>query len=338
MSDEEVRALAHAFARKLEHLREFRGVFYVGAAPMPAMLDADDEEVATDEVVEEVATVAAIEPAPTSVQVEPTPTRVQVEPATPEPARAAPIERPPSTTTRPSPSPSPAARQAPPPPRGRPPQSPPPANRSSAEQWSASEKLQYLKERSIGDCQRCPLARTRRNIVFGVGNPDANVMFIGEAPGADEDRLGEPFVGAAGRRLDQWIERLGLRRADVYIANVLKCRPPGNRDPHPAEIDRCSPFLHAQIRAVEPKVLIALGRFAGCLLLGREHKLWEMRGKVHSYREPKSGVEIPLLVTYHPAYVLRSEQRPPGQPEQSGAIKSEDEKVLADLGRALSLL
>jgi DNA polymerase len=175
--------------------------------------------------------------------------------------------------------------------------------------------------------------------VFGVGNPEANIMFVGEAPGADEDRLGEPFVGAAGRRLDQWIEHIGLRRADVYIANVLKCRPPGNRDPQPIEIERCSPFLHAQIRAIEPKILIALGRFAGCLLLGRELKLWEMRGKVQKYREPKSGVEIPLLVTYHPAYVLRSEQRPPqGGPDRAGAIKSEDEKVLADLARAVSLL
>jgi DNA polymerase len=168
-------------------------------------------------------------------------------------------------------------------------------------------------------------------------------MFIGEAPGADEDRIGEPFVGAAGRRLDQWIERLGLARADVYIANVLKCRPPGNRDPHPAEIERCSPFLHAQIRAIEPKVMIALGRFAGCLLLGRESKLWEMRDKVHRYREPKSGVEIPLVVTYHPAYVLRSEQRPPAagsghaRADRGGAIKSEDEKVLADIARAVSL-
>jgi uracil-DNA glycosylase family 4 len=275
---DEARALAHAFARQLEHLREFRGVFYVSSGPMPEAVEPIEVDVATAE---------------------------------------------------PEPEPEPP----------RPTEQPPPPQQSSAEQWPAAKKLAYLRERNVGDCQRCPLARTRRNIVFGVGNPEADVMFVGEAPGADEDRLGEPFVGAAGQRLDQWIERIGLRRPDVYIANVLKCRPPGNRDPQPVEIERCSPFLHAQIRAIEPKVLIALGRFAGCLLLEREYKLWEMRGKVHSYREPKSGVEIPLLVTYHPAYVLRSEQRPPqGRPDRAGAIKSEDDKVLADLARAVSLL
>jgi uracil-DNA glycosylase family 4 len=208
--------------------------------------------------------------------------------------------------------------------------------RPSAEQWSAAKKLQYLRERNVGDCHRCPLAATRRNIVFGVGNPEAELMFVGEAPGADEDRLGEPFVGAAGQRLDQWITHLGLRRDQVYIANVLKCRPPGNRDPKPLEIERCSPFLHAQIRAVEPKVLVALGRFAGCLLLGRELKLYEMRGAVHRYHEPKSGTEIPLVVTYHPSYVIRREKEPGGQakPDRGAPIKSEDEKVRDDLQRA----
>jgi DNA polymerase len=208
--------------------------------------------------------------------------------------------------------------------------------RPSADQWTAAKKLQYLRERNVGDCRRCPLAATRRNIVFGVGDPDADLMFVGEAPGADEDRRGEPFVGAAGQRLDQWITHLGLRRDQVYIANVLKCRPPGNRDPQPLEIERCSPFLHAQIRAVEPKVIVALGRFAGCLLLGRELKLYEMRGAVHHYREPKSGSEIPLVVTYHPSYVIRREQEP--GPDRSAPIKSEDEKVRADLERAHSLV
>jgi uracil-DNA glycosylase family 4 len=206
--------------------------------------------------------------------------------------------------------------------------------RPSVEQWSAAQKLQYLRERNVGDCRRCPLAATRRNIVFGVGDPDADLMFVGEAPGAEEDRRGEPFVGAAGQRLDQWIAHLGLGREQVYIANVLKCRPPGNRDPKPLEIERCSPFLHAQIRAVEPKVIVALGRFAGCLLLGRELKLYEMRGAVHRYREPKSGNEIPLVVTYHPSYVIRREQ----EPDSGAPIKSEDEKVRADLERARSLL
>jgi uracil-DNA glycosylase family 4 len=212
--------------------------------------------------------------------------------------------------------------------------------RPSAEQWSAAKKLQYLRERNVGDCHRCPLAATRRNIVFGVGNPDADLMFVGEAPGAEEDRLGEPFVGAAGQRLDQWITHLGLRRDQVYIANVLKCRPPGNRDPQPLEIERCSPFLHAQIRAIEPKVIVALGRFAGCLLLDRDLKLYEMRGAVHRYREPKSGTEIPLVVTYHPSYVIRREQEPGAQakPDRGAPIKSEDAKVRADLERARSLM
>jgi uracil-DNA glycosylase family 4 len=221
----------------------------------------------------------------------------------------------------------------------RAPAEPPPTSeppRPSAEQWTAAKKLQYLRERNVGDCRRCPLAATRRNIVFGVGDPDAEIMFVGEAPGADEDRRGEPFVGAAGQRLDQWITHLGLRRDQVYIANVLKCRPPGNRDPQPLEIERCSPFLHAQIRAVEPKVIVALGRFAGCLLLGRELKLYEMRGAVHRYREPKSGSEIPLVVTYHPSYVIRREQEP--GPDRGAPIKSEDEKVRADLERARSLV
>jgi len=309
---DEVRALADAFARRLEYLREFRGVFYVGSAPTPAA-----------------------EPS--------------VEPDAPEPDAPEPDAPEPSIETAhiPPSQQSPYSREHP--------QSPPSENRSgrarpepsraaatgSADQWSAAKKLEYLRERNVGDCQRCPLARTRRNIVFGVGNPEARIMFVGEAPGADEDRLGEPFVGAAGRRLDQWLERLGTSRGDVYIANVLKCRPPGNRDPQPQEIERCAPFLHAQIRAIAPKVLIALGRFAGCLLLERELKLWEMRGKVHAYREPKTGVEIPLVVTYHPAYVLRSEQPrggPAGQPDRAGAIKSEDEKVIADLTRAASLV
>ncbi|PRP90559.1 Uracil DNA glycosylase superfamily protein [Enhygromyxa salina] len=218
-----------------------------------------------------------------------------------------------------------------------------PVARRSANEWPAAKKLAYLRERNVGDCRRCPLAATRRNIVFGVGDPEADLMFVGEAPGADEDRLGQPFVGAAGRRLDSWLEQLGLGREQVYIANVLKCRPPRNRDPQPNEIERCSPFLHAQIRAVQPKVIVALGRFAGCLLLGRDHKLYEMRGRVHRYREPKSGAEIPLVVTYHPSYVLRREQSPrdargpQARPDRGGAIKSEEQKVLADLDRALSL-
>lgn len=213
--------------------------------------------------------------------------------------------------------------------------------RQQASDWTAARKLEYLEAKHIGDCRRCRLCERRQHIVFGVGNPEARLMFVGEGPGAEEDRRGEPFVGPAGRRLDQWIEALGLRREDVYIANVVKCRPPGNRDPRPDEIARCSPFLHAQIRAIEPSVIVALGRFAGAQMLGREQKLYQMRGAVHRYREPKSGREIPVVVTYHPAYVLRREGeeiRDPRRAEAPSDRKSENEKVLDDLRAALAVI
>jgi DNA polymerase len=297
---DEAAALARAVARHLEHLRMFRGVYYVGAGAVPVGAGAVPVGAGAGVL---------------DVEQEPEPTRPAIEPAHLE---ASPVRAEPPPTREP-------AR---------------PSTSASVEQWSAATKLQYLRERNVGDCRRCPLAATRRNIVFGVGDPDAELMFVGEAPGAEEDRRGEPFVGAAGQRLDQWIAQLGLRRDQVYIANVLKCRPPGNRDPQPLEIDRCSPFLHAQIRAVSPKVIVALGRFAGCLLLGRELKLYEMRGAVHRYREPKSGNETPLVVTYHPSYVIRREQEPGAQakPDRGAPIKSEDEKVRADLERAYSLV
>ncbi|MEM6992083.1 MAG: uracil-DNA glycosylase, partial [Myxococcota bacterium] len=153
------------------------------------------------------------------------------------------------------------------------------ALRAQAQAWSPATKLEYLRRKNVGDCTRCPLSRTRTKIVFGVGSAEAKLMFVGEAPGADEDRQGEPFVGRAGQRLTQWIEALGLSRGDVYIANVLKCRPPGNRDPRPDEIDKCSPFLQAQIRAIRPAVIVALGRHAGQLLSRRDDMtLRAMRG------------------------------------------------------------
>jgi DNA polymerase len=210
--------------------------------------------------------------------------------------------------------------------------------REEAASWPPERKLAYLRERNVGDCRRCALSRTRSRIVFGVGDPRAPLMFVGEAPGAEEDRRGEPFVGAAGRRLDQWIEAIGFRRADVYIANVLKCRPPGNRDPAPEEVDTCSPFLWAQVRAIEPRVIVALGRFAGALLLGRSLRMYEMRGRVHDVVRPEGARRIPLVVTYHPSYVLRSERGDDRGPEVSGARKSENEVVLADLRMVRELL
>jgi uracil-DNA glycosylase len=154
----------------------------------------------------------------------------------------------------------------------------------------------------IGDCQRCKLARLgRTTVVFGVGNPDADLMFVGEGPGADEDRQGEPFVGRAGQLLTEIITKgMKLRRQDVYIANVIKCRPPGNRNPEPDEIATCMPFLVRQIDLVRPRVIVALGTFAAQTLLGVKTPITRMRGNWHEYRD------VPVMPTFHPAYLLRN--------------------------------
>ena len=151
------------------------------------------------------------------------------------------------------------------------------------------------------DCSRCKLHTLgRRQIVFGVGNPDADLMFVGEAPGADEDVQGEPFVGRAGQLLTRIIEAIGLTREDVYIANVIKCRPPQNRNPEPDEVDTCEPFLFRQIDAIRPKVVVALGSFAARALLRTQDSISRLRGRVYEYRGAK------LIPTFHPAYLLRN--------------------------------
>jgi uracil-DNA glycosylase len=156
----------------------------------------------------------------------------------------------------------------------------------------------------IGDCTRCKLhALGRRQIVFGVGNPNADLMFVGEAPGADEDLQGMPFVGRAGQLLTKIIEAIGLRRDDVYIANVIKCRPPENRNPDPDEVDTCEPFLFQQIDAIKPKVIVALGTFAARALLKTQDPISRLRGRVYDYRGAK------LIPTFHPAFLLRSPDR-----------------------------
>ncbi|MGE0591042.1 MAG: uracil-DNA glycosylase [Vicinamibacterales bacterium] len=153
----------------------------------------------------------------------------------------------------------------------------------------------------IGDCTRCALhALGRRQIVFGVGNPRARLMFVGEAPGADEDVQGEPFVGRAGQLLTKIIEAIGLTRSDVYIANVIKCRPPGNRNPEPAEVAECEPFLLRQIDAIAPTVIVALGKFAAQSLLRSNEPITRLRGRAF----PVRGAT--LIPTYHPAYLLRN--------------------------------
>jgi len=162
-----------------------------------------------------------------------------------------------------------------------------------------TESLRLIRE-DIGECTRCKLhLQGRKQIVFGVGNPQADLMFIGEAPGADEDTQGEPFVGRAGQLLTKMIKAMGLRREDVYIANIIKCRPPGNRQPERDECETCSPFLMRQIEAIKPKVIVALGAVAAKTLLAVSASMMELRGRWFDFRGTK------LAVTYHPAFLLR---------------------------------
>ena len=154
----------------------------------------------------------------------------------------------------------------------------------------------------VSGCTLCELCRTRTQTVFGVGNPRAELLVIGEAPGADEDRQGEPFVGRAGQLLNSMLRAIGHPRESVYIANVLKCRPPGNRDPKPQEVAHCLPYLQRQLDLIRPRLLLAVGRIAAQNLLGTEMPLARLRGQVHRFGERGT----PLIVTYHPAYLLRS--------------------------------
>ncbi len=157
-----------------------------------------------------------------------------------------------------------------------------------------------LQDEALG-CTRCPLAAGRTNVVFGVGNPNADLMFVGEGPGQQEDLQGEPFVGRSGKLLDQLMfEELGITRADCFIANTVKCRPPGNRDPRPEEIEACRPYLEGQLEAIKPKVVVTLGNFATKLLLRTTEGITKVRGRAYPFR---SGVLIP---TFHPAAALRS--------------------------------
>lgn len=156
--------------------------------------------------------------------------------------------------------------------------------------------------RELGECRRCRLGDGRTNLVFGVGNPRARVVFVGEAPGRDEDLQGEPFVGEAGQILNRVIARMGLDRQEVYICNVLKCRPPGNRNPQPAEIEQCQPFLLRQLRAIAPEAIVALGTFAAQTLLNTKEPISKLRGSFHDY------CGIPLMPTFHPSYLLHNKK------------------------------
>jgi uracil-DNA glycosylase len=156
----------------------------------------------------------------------------------------------------------------------------------------------------VSVCTRCALHKTRTQTVFGVGRRDARLLVIGEAPGADEDRQGEPFVGRAGRLLNAMLRSIGLDRGECYIANILKCRPPNNRDPKPEEAQTCTPYLDRQIALIEPRVILAVGRVAAQWLLQSDQAIGRLRGRVHAY----GARSIPLVVTYHPAYLLRTPQ------------------------------
>ncbi len=170
---------------------------------------------------------------------------------------------------------------------------------SLADKGCGSEPLLAIRT-SLGECQRCKLHSGRTKLVFGVGDPSAQLLFVGEGPGADEDLQGEPFVGRAGQLLTKMIEAMGFARSEVHIANVVKCRPPGNRDPEPDEIEACEPFLKAQIAAIRPRVIVALGRFAVQTLLRDTTPISRQRGRWREYE----GVK--LMPTFHPAYLLRN--------------------------------
>jgi DNA polymerase len=186
-------------------------------------------------------------------------------------------------------------------PERTPPQTAPPAPSPVAEHATDGESgdLESLA-RSLDGCTRCRLSEKRSTVVFGEGHPNARVMFIGEGPGREEDRTGRPFVGQAGQLLDRMILAMGFARREVYIANVVKCRPPGNRDPKDDEIVACSGFLDRQIELIQPEVIVALGRFAANRLTGTEKPLGALRGRWSRYRG------VPLVATYHPAYLLRT--------------------------------
>jgi uracil-DNA glycosylase family 4 len=187
--------------------------------------------------------------------------------------------------------------------------------------------LKMIRE-DLGECTRCQLHKGRTKLVYGVGNPRADLMFVGEGPGADEDAQGEPFVGRAGQLLNNMIKAMGLQREEVYIANVVKCRPPSNRTPEPEECEMCSPFLMRQIAAIKPKVIVALGATAAKNLLAMNSSLGDLRGRFYDFKPAGSDPSWPgarLAVTYHPAYLLRD-------PRQKGEAWKDLQMVMKYLG------
>jgi uracil-DNA glycosylase family 4 len=190
------------------------------------------------------------------------------------------------------------------------------AGAASLVAYGSMEDIRLAVER----CQACPLHKTRTNVVFGSGDENAQLVFVGEAPGADEDRQGQPFVGRAGQKLTQIIEAMGLSRSEVYITNVLKCRPPGNRNPQPDEIQACEPYLIEQLRLIKPKVICALGTFAAQTLLRTDRSISRLRGQFHTYQG------IKLMPTYHPAFILRN-------PKFKRDVWNDVQKIMAEYDR-----
>ena len=206
------------------------------------------------------------------------------------------------------------------PPGALPDSSPPPGERGLV-------GLRLIRE-ELGDCRRCKLSRGRKNLVYGVGNPDAHLVFVGEGPGADEDEQGEPFVGKAGQLLTKMIEAMGYGRADVYICNVVKCRPPGNRNPEPDEIAACEPFLKKQLGAIRPRMIVALGKFAAQCLLRDDTPISRLRGNFRSYEG------IALMPTFHPAYLLRDPSKKKEAWEDLKAVLAALKKMALEPPRA----
>ncbi len=208
---------------------------------------------------------------------------------------------------------------------------------AAATNMTAIKTLEQIRE-VIGDCTRCRLSQGCTNIVFGVGNPRAELMFVGEAPGRDEDLKAEPFVGRAGQLLTKIIEAMGFQRSDIYIANVVKCRPPENRNPSPDEIATCSPFLFKQIELIQPKVIVGLGTFAVQTLLATEDKITGLRGKIHQWPNATVqkilNIQLPLesikfMPTYHPAFLLRN-------PSMKKPVWEDMKIVMQELGKPIS--
>ncbi|NKB46773.1 MAG: uracil-DNA glycosylase [Legionellales bacterium] len=176
-----------------------------------------------------------------------------------------------------------------------------PPNQASADLDSSMPDWEALSQQ-VANCQRCPLSQSRTRPVFGVGHRHADLMIVGEAPGYHEDQQGEPFVGRAGQLLNAMLASIGLQREQIYIANILKCRPPNNRDPQSMEVAQCTPYLNRQIQLLQPKLLLTVGRFAAHFLLDTKQSLSRLRNQIHRYGDQQT----PLIVSYHPAYLLRN--------------------------------